>query len=179
MIDDLVDTLPNFPGAANRCRCFLPIVHLIAKTLLKQFEVPKKQVDAALDAAEKELLELSAGTDMEELLTVAEGGLGDGEDADDVEGWVNEMDLLSAEESEVLRQSVQPVRLVLVKVRYTLKFTYRRDSRPSQLRKLAFKILHSMTKLLPAWHDYLKEFRFETELSPETYLRAGTRHLIC
>jgi hypothetical protein len=117
MIDELVDLLPNFPGAANRCRCFLHIVNLVAKTLLKQFEVPKKDVEAALDAAERELLELAAGADMDELVTVAEGGLGDNEDADDVDGWVNEMNLLSDDESEELRRSIQPVRLVIVKVR--------------------------------------------------------------
>ena len=117
MIDELSDLLPNYPGAANRCRCFLHIVNLIAKTLLKQFEVPRKDVDAALDAAEQELLELAAGADMEELVTVAEGGLGNNDDADNMDGWVNEMNLLSDDESEELRQSIQPVRLVLVKVR--------------------------------------------------------------
>jgi hypothetical protein len=117
MIDELVDLLPNYPGAANRCRCFLHVVNLVAKSLLKQFEVPKKDVDAALDAAEQELLELAAGADMEELVTVAERGLGNNEDADDMNGWVNEMNLLSDDESEELRQSIQPVRLVLVKVR--------------------------------------------------------------
>ena len=117
MIDELSDLLPNYPGAANRCRCFLHIVNLIAKTLLKQFEVPRKDVDAALDAAKQELLELAAGADMEELVTVAEGGLGNNDDADNMDGWVNEMNLLSDDESEELRQSIQPVRLVLVKVR--------------------------------------------------------------
>src|SRR5580700_255965 len=117
MIDKLVNMLPNFPGAVNCCRCFLHIVNLIAKTLLKQFEVPKKDANAMLNAAERELLELAAGTDMEELVMVAEGGLDNDEDADDVEGWVNEMALLSEEESEELRANVQPVRLMLVKVR--------------------------------------------------------------
>jgi len=122
MIDELVDLLPNFPGPANRCRCFLHVVNLVAKTLLKQFEVPKKDMNAVFDAAEQALLELSAGTDMEELVTTAEGGLGDNSDADDVEGWVNEMDQLSEEESKELRQRIQPVRLVLVKVRsFTLR----------------------------------------------------------
>jgi hypothetical protein len=114
MIDELTDSLPNFPGPANQCCCFLHIVNLIVKTLLKQFEVPKKDVDAVLDAAEQQLLELATGANMDELVTVAEGGLGDGEDADD---WVNEMDLLSDEEREELHQNVHPVRLVLVKVR--------------------------------------------------------------
>jgi hypothetical protein len=52
MIEKLVDLLPNFLGAANQCRCFLHIVNLIAKALLKQFEVPEKHITAALDAAE-------------------------------------------------------------------------------------------------------------------------------
>jgi hypothetical protein len=86
MINELVNLLPNFPGPANRCRCFLHIMNLVAKTLLKQFEVPKKDMNAAFDAAEQVLLELSAGTDMEELVTTAEGGLGDSNDADDIEG---------------------------------------------------------------------------------------------
>jgi len=113
MIDELVDLLPNYPGAANRCRCFLHIVNLIAKTLLKQFEVLKKDVDTALDAAKQELLELAAGADMEELVTVVERGLGDNEDVDDMDGWVNELNLLSDDENEELRQSIQPVRLVV------------------------------------------------------------------
>jgi hypothetical protein len=117
MIEDLVDLLPNFPGPTNRCQCFLHIVNLVAKTLLKQFEVPKKDMNAAFDAAEKALLELSTGMDMEEMVTIAEGGLGDGNDADDIEGWVNKIDELSEEESEELRQKIQPVRLVLVKVK--------------------------------------------------------------
>lgn len=115
MVNELVDLLPEFPGPANRCRCFLHIINLVAKTLLRQFEVPKKDADAALDASEQELLELAAGTDMEEMITVAKDGLGDSND--DIDGWVDEMDLLSEEESENLHQSIQPIRLVLVKVR--------------------------------------------------------------
>jgi hypothetical protein len=129
MIDKLVDLLPNYPGAANWCRCFLHVVNLVAKSLLKQFEVPKKDVDAALDATEQELLELAAGADMEELVTVAERGLDNNEDTDDMDVWVNEMNLLSDDESEELRQSIQPVRLVLVKVRvqFEIYYTYCSD----------------------------------------------------
>jgi hypothetical protein len=118
MIDELVDLLPNFSGQANHCRCFLHIVNLIAKTLLKQFDVPKKDAESALDDAERELLELAAGIDMEEMVTVAEEGAGDKDDEenDDVEGWVDEMALLSKEERAALRENVGPVRLVLVKV---------------------------------------------------------------
>jgi hypothetical protein len=59
----------------------LPAYHyLIAKTLLKQFDVPKKNAETALDAAEKELLELAQGIELEEMLTVAGQGTGDKDD---------------------------------------------------------------------------------------------------
>jgi hypothetical protein len=121
MINELVDLLSNYPGAANQCRCILHIVNLIAKMLLKQFEVPKKDVDTALNAAEQELLELAAGADMEELVTVVERGLGNNEDVDDMDGWVNKLNLLSDDGNEKLCQSIQPVKLVLVKVRVQSK----------------------------------------------------------
>jgi hypothetical protein len=63
------------------------------------------------------LLDLAAGTELEEMVTVTEGGLGNSSDADDVEGFVNEMNLLSEDELENMRQKVQLIRLVLVKVR--------------------------------------------------------------
>jgi hypothetical protein len=120
-IDKLVDLLPNFPGPANRCRCFLHVVNLVAKTLLKQFDVPKKKVDEALDEAERQLLELAADLDIEEATTVAENGLGgDSEENDDVEGWIDETSDLSDDERAELRANTQPVRLVLVKVKLRL-----------------------------------------------------------
>lgn len=117
MIDELVDLLPNFPGSANRCCCFLHIVNLITKSLLKQFDVPKKSADAALNDAERELINLAVGIDVEEMVTIAEQGAGgDSEDNNNVEGWVDETASMSAEEREELREKVQPVRLILVKV---------------------------------------------------------------
>jgi len=62
--------------------------------------VPKKDAESALDDAERELFDLAAGIDMEEMVTVAEVGAGDKDDEenDNVEGWVDEMALLSDEE---------------------------------------------------------------------------------
>ena len=118
MIEELSKLLHDFPGEANRTRCFLHIVNLVAKQLLKQFDVPRKDADSALNEAEKELFNLAAGIDIEELVTAAERGAGAGsEDNDDTDGWVDEMEELDAEERAVLEESVLPVRLVLVKVR--------------------------------------------------------------
>jgi len=55
---------------------------------------------------------------MEEMVTVAETGAGheDDDETDNVEGWVDEMALLSDEERAELHENIGPVRLVLVKV---------------------------------------------------------------
>ena len=46
------------------------------------------------------------------------------EEADDLEGWVDEVDLLSEEEQEQLSESVRLVRLVLVKVTRIVALTF-------------------------------------------------------
>ena len=64
MITELVDLIWNFPGDANRTRCFAHIINLIVKSLLKQFDVPKKKAGEALDEAENALCELAEGIDL-------------------------------------------------------------------------------------------------------------------
>ena len=95
----------------------LHIVNLITKSLLRQFDVPKKSADAALNNTKRELINLAAGIDIEEMATIAKQGAGsDSEDNNDVEGWVDETASMSVEEREELHEKVQPVCLVLVKV---------------------------------------------------------------
>jgi hypothetical protein len=69
---------------------------------------------------------------------------------DDVEGWIDEMMLLSPAECEQVEGDIRPVKLVLVKVRYQL---FREDvtHRNWKLRKIAFKVVNSSTIVLPAW----------------------------
>lgn len=43
MIDRLVDGIPSFGGLRSRKRCFAHIVNLVAKSLLRLFDQPKKQ----------------------------------------------------------------------------------------------------------------------------------------
>ena len=116
MIDELEDALPNFPGVTNWTWCFLHIVNLIAKQLLKQFDVPRKNADAVLDEVERELWELAEGLDIEELVTWEEQEGEDDEDDDNTEGWINEMDILTVEDREELEKSIGPIWVVLVKV---------------------------------------------------------------
>ena len=44
---------------------------------------------------------------------------------DNVEGWIDEMMLLSPTEHERVEEDIQPVKLVLVKVRISVTLTYR------------------------------------------------------
>ncbi|KAG2031558.1 hypothetical protein BDR03DRAFT_875694, partial [Suillus americanus] len=43
MITKLADMVGHFGGKTARTRCFLHIVNLVAKSLLKQFNVPKNK----------------------------------------------------------------------------------------------------------------------------------------
>jgi hypothetical protein len=126
MIDELAKLVPSFPGKPNHTRCFLHILSLVAKTVIKLFDVPKKKktADGEMDDEEgsilsssEELLErLAEGIEIEERDVRA--GLDDDEDAEDDndEGWRDEVELLSEEERAEFDRKIIPVRLVIVKV---------------------------------------------------------------
>jgi hypothetical protein len=152
MAEKLEDLLPAF-SSSNRARCFTHILNLIAKSLLKQFDVAKKSgSDDELNEEEAELLNLAKDSETEELTTDKENGGNDEEieEEDDLEDWVDEVAALTPEEREMLEDDIRPVKMVLVKVSHKRYFTQLRLNL-SQLRKLAFKIVHSSTILLPAW----------------------------
>ncbi|KAF8075927.1 hypothetical protein FPV67DRAFT_1395746, partial [Lyophyllum atratum] len=52
MVDELEKLVESFPGQANLTRCFNHVLALVAKTVVRQFDVPKKKEDEALDNAE-------------------------------------------------------------------------------------------------------------------------------
>jgi hypothetical protein len=118
MIEELADLLDDFPGETNRTRCFTHVINLVAKSIIKQFDVPKTQAGDVLDGAAKELAALNVGLDIEEL-TSREADQND-TDEDNIEGWHDPRQDLSDEEREVLDKSLQPVRLVLVKASYKI-----------------------------------------------------------
>jgi hypothetical protein len=116
MIHELADLLPNW-SVVNRTRCFAHIVNLIAKSLLKQFDVKKKNADK--DPEDDELEELAAGLDGEEQHMLEVTGDDDDDDDtnnDDIDGWVDELEDMDEEERKELLRSIRPVSRVLVKV---------------------------------------------------------------
>jgi hypothetical protein len=115
MVAELAELLNDFPGESNQTRCFLHILNLVVKSIIKQFDLPKAKSTALLDEATKELLELAGDLALEEAKSRDEEGKDDDED-DNEDGWVDERELMSEWEKEELDESVQPLRLLLTKV---------------------------------------------------------------
>ena len=115
MIEELGSILDAFPGAANQTRCFLHILNLVAKSVLRQFEPPKARDKDLLSVGAKELAALAE--DLEESLDDHNGEDNDLDELeDDNEGEEqDEREGMSEEEIAELEECVQPVRLVLAK----------------------------------------------------------------
>jgi hypothetical protein len=107
MIAELAEILETFPG-------FTHILNLVARSIIHQFDLPKSQADAALNAADQELVDLAEELNDEEMDGDLE--LEDDTDEDDVEGWVDEYAQMSEEDRVELDESIRPVKLVLAKV---------------------------------------------------------------
>jgi hypothetical protein len=119
MITELTKILPSFSEVGHTW-CFLHIVNLIAKSIIKQFDVQKKREEQHLydaeqelqdNTAEQELHDLAGDVDLEEQQSIEamaqlqiNGKTSEPEKEtetdDDVEGWINEMMLLSPAEHE-------------------------------------------------------------------------------
>jgi hypothetical protein len=125
MIEHLATLIDSFPGVANQTRCFTHILNLVAKSVLRQFEVPKAKGGKVVDDAARELAAVFDELEDDDKGSNSggneEGGEGnDDEDDntvdDDEDGLPDERDGMSEEELASLEESVKPIRLVLTKV---------------------------------------------------------------
>ena len=168
MVLELDDRLVNF-SPVNRTRCFTHILNLVSKSLLKQFDIKRedKQNDD-LDDDEKSLLALAENIEEEELSMAKENDEEDGEmgEDDDLNGWVNEVAALTPRERDDLERSIRPIKRMLVKVCWQLYTRLYILIPSSQLRKLAFRVVHSTTILLPAWKACLENLGLAVKVMP-------------
>ena len=83
--------------------------NLVAKTLIKQFNVPqhKEREDVAAE------VDKGCEVDENEAMDVISNDL---EKDDNIDGWIDETALMSAQEKANLEQNIQPVRSALAKV---------------------------------------------------------------
>ncbi|SJL03663.1 uncharacterized protein ARMOST_16509 [Armillaria ostoyae] len=100
MIEAIAEAIDDFPGEANRTRCFAHITNLVAKSLLKQFD------------------ELADGLDVEEVETrlreTEENGPGE---KDNEDGLIDELAAMTVSEREEWEEQVLPAKSVLAKLR--------------------------------------------------------------
>ena len=123
MVECLAKTL-NDSSKVDHTRCFLHIVTLCAKSIIKQFDVQDSKPNEPLADAERELQALAENIDVEEQQGAAamaqlaiDGELElESEKDDDIEGWIDEMAILSPADRTKLEADIRPVKLVLVKV---------------------------------------------------------------
>jgi archaellum component FlaC len=112
MIDHLGVLLENYPGPANRTRCFTHILNLIAKCIMKQFDTPKKN-KAGEEGGNADEIEDKDADDLAAALDELEDEL-ENEDGGD---WEYDMRAdMTNEDVEKLEENVKPVRGVLSKV---------------------------------------------------------------
>ncbi|KIK40529.1 hypothetical protein CY34DRAFT_33142, partial [Suillus luteus UH-Slu-Lm8-n1] len=118
MTTALAENVTHFGGDTARTWCFLHIVNLVAKSLLKQFDVPKNEALAFVGTAEEELQEIGQGLEAEDEDTITENGASDpnADDSDNLDGWVDEVGELSDEERNILQNNICPIKFVLAKV---------------------------------------------------------------
>jgi len=100
MIQELAYRVLTFTGTASQTHCFLHIVNLVAKSLIRQFDVKKRDTDMALNvhvetgAYEEEDKDENIAADEDEDEEVAE--------LDNPDGWIDELKHLSEEKREAL-----------------------------------------------------------------------------
>jgi hypothetical protein len=131
MISELANILPNF-SEVGHTRCFLHIVNLVAKSIIRQFDLQKRQGDKYLDKAEQELRDLAGVDDLEDeqanhiMEHEIDGEIDVGDEANDNnDGWIDETMLLSPSERQRSEEDIRPVKLVLVKVSLSVALTSR------------------------------------------------------
>ena len=110
MIQELETLTPEFAGFASHTRCFLHIVNLVAKSMLRQFDAKKVTIkrDSEMAALADELAEEEAMADEIED--------DDDKEVDNEDGWIDEMESRTEDERIKIEDSMQPVRLALAKV---------------------------------------------------------------
>lgn len=170
MIREMAERIAHFAGDPSHVRCFAHIIALVAKSMLRQFDPPakrKKKRGAPGDGEEED--------DVDELLRELEAALEaeeatareaeETEEQDDEEGWVNELAQMSEAERLLHEDDVRPVRLGLIKVSGATCSAALLTVR-LQLRKLAHKVLNSTTIYLPRWRNLCTTHKIAQRIMP-------------
>ena len=125
MIDKLKEVLKDFQGKRGQVQCFMHVINLIAKSIIKQFDVPKcancNDTDKLDDVDEllQELAALVADIDLKDKATQQGQGTADNdneEEDNNEDGFIDKQDEMSPVEWKELERDTWPVCLMLIKV---------------------------------------------------------------
>lgn len=179
MIETLGVNVAAFEGAIGHVRCFAHVVNLVAKSMLRQFDVPKARAAQEINEEDRALYELAG--DGEDDAPAALDGEGadipvEGGDifdplsplnADNEDGWVDEIAAMTDEERAQFQERVRPVRMTLTKVCEFQLAEYDNTAHLGpQIRRLAFKLINSTTLLLPMWKKRVAEAGLPDRIMP-------------
>jgi len=137
MLEELVQLLPKFLGRKAHVRCMDHTVNLTAKGVLRPFEPTKPKQNNEGDS-EQDTGPEDIGLDelYAELRDIEENG---DQDKDDVEGFVEVLREMTAEEREQWHRDVQPVKSALYKASSMF---------PSLMSDLILFLFYSYTRVL-------------------------------
>jgi hypothetical protein len=117
MVDHVSNLIEAFPGSANRTRCFAHILNLVAKCIMRQFDLPAGKKDLDLNDEDFSFTAMA----LEELAEdIEDSGEISGKDSSEENDRLpfDGREGMTAAEIAKLEESVRPVRLVLAKVCY-------------------------------------------------------------
>jgi len=150
MIDELAGQLEEFPGAPNCARCFTHVLNLMVKSIMHQFDVPKKRWDV-MDETTHDLFKLAGNIEEEKLEMQIEQEDSqeepeEGPRLDNDEGWVDEQVGMAEEDMNELEDSVRPIQFVLTKVSSASQYYIVLANQSTHLR---FANLHMQSRTRP------------------------------
>ena len=113
MVQELAQLTDGFAGSATHIRYFLHVINLVAKSLLRQFDVKRKEGDSTVDLGAEILCKMDLEDLVDLMIEVDEDNLNaanDG-DGDDLENrLVDEVAELSEHERHALERDILPVK---------------------------------------------------------------------
>jgi hypothetical protein len=118
MTEEIKDQLEEF-SQVSHIQCFLHIMNLVAKSLLRQFDAKKKTPADEDDETEREIEQLADGAEYEEeVARLVDEDEDDAEDDNDIILDINE--IVPEGQRAQFHTDVRPMRLVLAKVSQTI-----------------------------------------------------------
>ncbi|KAF8431817.1 hypothetical protein L210DRAFT_3415341, partial [Boletus edulis BED1] len=167
MVDTLSGELPNYGGRAGHARCFLHTTNLVAKCLLRAFDVKRGNRLADVELTGEEIRMFREMDEMAE--AELEDDVGDDAVDDNLEGLVDEIDQLSPEERKELRTSIRPVQLALAKASVTSAILIS-PYNPSTTLFATLLILHFRSPLLSHKARYYPTILILRLRAPDLYM---------